>query len=96
MKFFEKVKGNDVLISEGISLVKLEKYKDAISFFDKVLKTDPQNTDALYHKGLALTNLEKNRDAISCFEKILETDPNHVAARLVFVLFYYMFLLRAA
>ena len=53
MKFFEQTKNIDALISEGISLAKLEKHKDAVSFFDKVLKTDPKNVDALYHKGLS-------------------------------------------
>ncbi|WP_394352633.1 tetratricopeptide repeat protein, partial [Candidatus Nitrosotalea sp. FS] len=55
-------------VLEGISYAKLEKHKDAISFFDKALKQDSTNVDALYNKGMSLLKLKKNKDAMTCFE----------------------------
>ena len=51
---------SEKMISEGLSYAKLGKHKEAISFFDKVLKSHPDNIEALYQKGVVLINLDKN------------------------------------
>ena len=45
--------------SKGVALIGLEKYKDAIECFDKVLVIDPNNVNALDSKGIALERLGK-------------------------------------
>jgi tetratricopeptide (TPR) repeat protein len=52
----ESMLGKTIL--EGISYAKLEKHKEAISFFDKALKQDPKNVEVLYNKGMSLLKLK--------------------------------------
>ena len=54
----------------------LGKYQEAIEWYDKALKIDPNNVFALNNKGLALSNLGKYEEAIEWFDKALKIDPN--------------------
>jgi tetratricopeptide (TPR) repeat protein len=65
------------LINEGISLLIVGKYNEAISLFDKVLAVDPTNTLALSNKGTTLAYLQKYNEAISLFDKALSIEPNN-------------------
>jgi len=68
------------LINEGISLLIVGKYNEAISLFDKALAVEPTNTLALSNKGTTLVYLHKYNEAISLFNKVLAVDPNNAYA----------------
>src|SRR5919197_2241834 len=67
------------LINQGISLLIVGKYNEAISLFDKVLAVDPTNTLALTNKGTTLAYLQKYDQAISLFDKALDIEPNNTS-----------------
>lgn len=49
--------------------------KQALEFYDKALKLDPENVDAWNNKGYLLTNLGKPEDGLQCTQKATELDP---------------------
>ena len=49
----------------------------AISFYDKLLTIDPNNTDAYFNKGLVLAIQKNYEDCIKCFEKVIELSPDY-------------------
>ena len=59
--------------SKGQNLASVEKYEDAIIFFDKELEFNKISFDTLYEKGLAFFNLKKYTEAAECFNKAWET-----------------------
>ena len=67
----------DELIYEGDSLFNQGKYEEAITYFDKVLASDANDTDTLYYKGISLESLGKHDEAITYFDKVLSLDPNN-------------------
>ena len=44
-------------ITKTIALSNLGRYQEAIMYYDKVLKIDPEDVDALTGKGVATSNL---------------------------------------
>ena len=49
----------------------------AISFYDRLLIIDKDNTDAYFNKGLVLANQKNYDDAIKCFERVLQLSPDY-------------------
>ena len=70
-----------VLTYKGDALMELERYEEAISYFDMILQIEPTNVLALTHKGVALGDLERYEEAISYFDMILYIDPTNVVAQ---------------
>ncbi|AIF85026.1 cytochrome c biogenesis factor [Candidatus Nitrososphaera evergladensis SR1] len=76
------------LLYLGKTLNGLERYVEAIGYFDAILlKHDPNDVEALYGKGYALNrkNVTGNYDgrfdnAIECFETLLKLDPRNTFA----------------
>src|SRR5918911_1169045 len=69
---------NNNLINEGISLLILRKYNEALNLFDRVLAVDPNNAYALSLKGISLAGLHKYNEALNLFDRVLVVDPNDV------------------
>ena len=67
----------DFLFNTGFELIIDSKYKESISYFDKVLEIDPNHVDALGSKAAALAQLGKTESALSLYDVILEINPNH-------------------
>ena len=65
-------------IIEGIEYLALDKYEDAISCFDEVLKLDNSNLAALNNKAISLNGLKRYDDAISIFDGILNDNPKFI------------------
>ena len=84
---FEKNGKNGIMIFtgsrgpfyRGAVLLELERYQDAIDWFDQALKFE-QSEQILYHKGLALSHLGKHQDAIEYLSKALKINPNYLSA----------------
>jgi len=68
------------LLNKGIKSLEKEKYKEAVKYFDKVLKIDSKNIDALNGKGVALLFLIKPKEATTYFDKALKIDPKSTDA----------------
>jgi len=62
-------------LQQGVILFNLEKFEEAIDFFDKTIKSSPKNEEAWGNKGLSLLKLGKFEQSIFCFDKILEINP---------------------
>ena len=49
----------------------------ALSFYDKLLTMDKNNTDAYFNKGLVFANQKNYDDAIKCFERVIQLSPEY-------------------
>ncbi len=72
----------DYLYNIGLNHAKRGKPKDAIFYFDQVLKVDPTHVNALINKGNALGKIGRYEDAISIYDIVLNRDPRHVLSLL--------------
>jgi len=73
---------NDLLLKKGIEHFGQEEYEQAISYFDEILESEPNDVEALYNKGNTLSKIEKFEEAIPYFEQVLNLDPSKYIARL--------------
>lgn len=64
----------NLLNSLGVAYVRLNRYKTAISFFEKALGLDNVNYMAIFNLGSAWLTLGRDELAVDYFEKALEVD----------------------
>lgn len=53
---------------------KLDRFEEAVEYYDKALAIDPVYVAALNNKGSAYDNLGLFNKAIECYDKLLEID----------------------
>lgn len=70
---------NDVLFIVGGIYYMKNKYKTAISYFDKALEIATLDIEVLTLKANSHYNLAENKQAIQCCNKIKEIDPKNKA-----------------
>src|SRR5688500_14405292 len=70
---------NSTLRTKGNELLDAGKYQEAITYYEKAIAINPNDTAALYNKGLALSLLGRNEEAIPYFDKTLTISPNDLA-----------------
>lgn len=63
-------------ISRGNFLVKLGRYEEAISSFEKAIKIIPVNPESWHLRGFALAKLKRYQEALVDYEKAIELEPN--------------------
>ena len=68
------------LNNKGMSFNSLGKFNESITYFDKVLAMDPNNTIALTQKANAFGGLGKYHEAITYYDKVLDINPNNAEA----------------
>ena len=61
--------------NKGVIFLDLEKFKEAIDCFDKIIEIKDDSADAWYKKGLALFLLDEKEKALECFDKALALNP---------------------
>lgn len=73
---------NDIkkYIDSGNLFFSQKKYAEAAKWYEKAVKSDPNNPNAYAIWGLALANLGNYEDAISKYEKATFLDPKNVVA----------------
>ena len=49
----------------------------ALSFYDKLISMDRENTDAFFNKGLILASQKNYDDCIKCFERVIQLSPEY-------------------
>lgn len=78
------------LNDQGVALGYLEKFEEAITYYDKALLYFPEMNQALANKGTTLVVLQKYEDAIPYLEKALTYNPNEyiILSSLVDALFF--------
>ncbi|MGY5143273.1 MAG: tetratricopeptide repeat protein [Candidatus Nitrosopumilus sp. bin_32a] len=78
--YLRKVPHNhDVLFTVGGIYYLQNRYKTAISYFEKALEIGTYDVDVLLLKAYSHQKLGENKRAISCCEKIQEIDPKNKA-----------------
>ena len=66
----------EVYINLAISYSKNKEYKQAVLFFDKAIKLDPNKAEAYVHKAYFYQSVKEIDKAITLFTKALEIDKN--------------------
>ncbi|MTJ09440.1 MULTISPECIES: tetratricopeptide repeat protein [unclassified Anabaena] len=61
---------------QGIELIDLERYEEAISYFDKAIAINPDDHDAWFHRGTVLDELQRYREAIASYDKAIAINPD--------------------
>ncbi len=64
------------LLENGLDALKKNKNDKAITFFDRVIEVEPNNTMAWNNKGVALRKTGKLNDALNCYNKALSIDSD--------------------
>ena len=78
--YLEKVPNNhDVLFTIGGIYYLKNKYKTAISYFDRSLEIGSHDIDVLLLKAYSHQKLGENKRVIQCCDKIQEIDPKNKA-----------------
>ena len=79
-EYLQKVPHNhDVLFTIGGIYYLKDKYKTAISYFDKALEIGSYDVDVLLLKAYSHQKLGENKRMIQCCDKIIEVDPKNKA-----------------
>ncbi|AJW70400.1 tetratricopeptide repeat protein [Nitrosopumilus adriaticus] len=68
---------HDILFTMGGIYYLQNKYKTAISYFDKALEIGSYDVEVLLLKAYSHQKLSENKRAIQCCEKIQEIDPKN-------------------
>lgn len=80
IKYLQKVpENNDVLFIVGSIYYMKNKFKTAISYFDKSLEIGEYDTEVLILKANSHYRIGENKKAIQCCDKIKEIDSKNKA-----------------
>jgi len=63
-------------IKKGIDLYKERKFREAITYYDEMLKLHPKDSELLIYKGAALSAINHYSEALTCYDKALELNPD--------------------
>jgi len=63
-------------VQEGVANVTADRFKTAISIFDKLLAANPNNWEAVYWKGQAYLDDDKNDDARQLYANAMQASNN--------------------
>ena len=78
LDYLEKVPYNhDALFTIGGIYYLKNKYRTAISFFDRALETGDSDVEVLLMKAYSHQKLQEDKIAIDCCEKIQDLDPKN-------------------
>ncbi len=67
----------NILKNKGIALNFLHRFRDAIEWFDKSLKINPNDANTWIEKGWSLYNLHEYDKSIQCHNKAIDVDPTY-------------------
>ena len=61
-----------------VSLLKAERFQEALPYLDKILEIDPNNMPILLNKGSVLIALDRSDESITYFDRLLKIEPNNI------------------
>ena len=67
------------LLDQTNRLFLKKRFRDAISFYDEILKIDQNHLNVLNNKGYALSKLGNYSDALACYDKALRINPTDMS-----------------
>jgi len=70
----------DAVYGRGSQLMEAKRWTEALTLFDEVLRSDPNNTSALYNRAVCLQNLSRWTEAVADFTEVLRRDPKNTDA----------------
>ena len=82
-----------VFRTEGILLINLERFSEAISYFDNILKHNPHDNEILFSKAITLELLGKNEESVPLYLKALKIKHEDTESMINFI-FYFLHTLR--
>jgi tetratricopeptide (TPR) repeat protein len=56
------------------------RFQEAISFFDRAIESNPENSCLWNDKGVTLEGLNRTNEAVACYDKAIEHDLYHAEA----------------
>ena len=65
------------VILKGLALYNLRKYNEAMEYYDRAIKMDPNNAYAWYNKGNALYASGKYNEAMEYYDRAIKMDPSY-------------------
>ncbi len=65
---------------KAASLLRLERYEEALALFDEILEKFPIGVQWEFDKALTLSKLGRNEEALDLYSKVLKRDPEHLGA----------------
>jgi tetratricopeptide (TPR) repeat protein len=68
------------LNKKGWALHTLGRYNEAIQFYDRALKINPNYADTWNYKGISFYNLKKYDEAIQAYDRAIRINPNYAYA----------------
>lgn len=72
--------GHLVWLERGDELFQLQRYKEAISAYDRVIQAQPQDYLAWFKRGITLENLNQFEAAIDAFDHVIQIQPEDYLA----------------
>ncbi len=70
----------DILVSQGVCLIRLGRFEEAIRVLYRAQKNDRSNVRAWINKGIAYAYMHRVKDALNCFNEALVLDPDNADA----------------
>ena len=61
-----------------VSLLKEERFQEALPYLDKILEIDTNNVPILLNKGSVLIALDRSNESLTYFDRLLKIEPNHI------------------
>ncbi|MEQ8187519.1 MAG: tetratricopeptide repeat protein [Candidatus Eremiobacterota bacterium] len=72
----KEIKETAEYIKKGIDLYKEKKFREAITYYDDMIKLHPKDSELLIYKGAALSAINHYSEALTCYDKALELNPH--------------------
>ena len=69
-------KSSEDCFTEGNQLFDLQKYEEAISYYDQAIAIKPDDHEVWYNRGVALQKLQEYRQAIASYDKAIAIKPD--------------------
>ena len=64
-------------VAKGNSLYNLERYEEAIEYYNEAIRLNPEDSDTWVVKGNALAELGRHEEAIECYNEAIRIDPEN-------------------
>lgn len=72
--------GHLAWLERGDELFQRQRYKEAITAYDRVVQAKPDNYLAWFKRGIALENLQRYADAAASYEQVVQLQPQDYLA----------------
>ena len=75
-----KKDASNELVKNGEDMANAKRYDEALTFFEKALSINPNNSITWLNKGLTLLRTRKFNESIECFDTAIKLDNSYAKA----------------